>query len=262
MKRQIVLLALTAAIVLFFSCKKTEGATSPKTINTIDTINYEETKSVTTESGVKKQGYALRVNTGLYAIDGEDKGDSSTKTKWIAGLSLGESVMTGKTRRMTYNNREYDFIEVRRDDKNEGFSLAAQIAVGGVLAVVIEEKANLFKSPKTVDVTNTIVSRKTVLVYLPETETGGFVEVKGVDGESNNAIPEGRYMRLNALSRNDSNIQSSILMQTAQTLTNANQTIAREALLKSAIQDYPDSVFFNEIYNIANPSTDENHGED
>jgi len=256
MNRQIVLLALIAAIVLFFSCKKTEGSTSSQPRNT------EETKSVMAESSVNKQGYALRVNTGLYAIDGEDKGDESTKTKWIASLSLGESVITGKTRRMTYNNREYDFIEVRRDDKNQGFSITSQIAAGGVLAVVVDEKANLFKSPKTVDVTNTIVSRKTVLVYLPETETGGFVEVKGVDAESNNAIPEGRYMRLNTLSRNDSNIQSSILLQTAQTLTNVNQTIAREALLRSAIEDYPDSVFFDEIYSIAYPSAVANNEED
>ena len=256
MKRQIVLLALTAAIVLFFSCKKTEGATVSQTIDT------EETKSVATESSAKKTGYALRVNTGMYAIDGEDKGDSSTKTKWIASISLGENVMTGKTRRMTYNNREYDFIEVRRDDKNEGFALASQIAVGGVIAVVIDEKANLFKSPKTVDVTNTIVARKTVLVYFYETESGGFVEVKGVDCESNNAIPEGRYMRLNALSRNDSNIQSSILLQTAQAMTNANQTVAREALLRSALEDYPDSVFNEEIREIVYPNTELPRDED
>jgi hypothetical protein len=253
MKKQIVLLALTAAIVLFFSCKKTEGSTASQP------RDIEETKTATAttkaETGAKKQGYALRVNAGLYAIDGEDKGDSSTKTKWIASLSLGESVTTGKTRRMTYNNREYDFIEVHRDAKTEGFSLVSQIAVGGVLAVVTDEKANLYKSPKTVDVTNTIVAKKTVLVYFYETESGGFVEVKGVDCESNNAIPEGRYMRLNALSRNDSNIQSSILLQTAQTMTNANQAVAREALLRSAIEDYPNSVFYDEIFSIAYPDT-------
>jgi len=249
MKKQIVLLALTVAIVLFFSCKKTEASTTPQT------GAIEETKPIT-ETSAKKQGYALRVNTGMYAIDGEDKGDSSTKTKWIASLSLGENLMTGKTRRMTFNNKEYDFIEVRRDDKNEGFSIVSQIAVGGVLAVVVDEKANLFKSPKTVDVTNTIVARKTVLVYFPDTETSGFVEVKGVDCESSNAIPDGRYMRLNALSRNDSNIQSSILLQTAQTMTNANQTVAREALLRSALEDYPNSVFYDEINSIANPDVE------
>jgi hypothetical protein len=253
MKKQIVLLALTAAIVLFFSCKKTEGSTASQPRNIEETGTAIATAN--TETSAKKQGYALRVNTGMYAIDGEDKGDSSTKTKWIASISLGESVMTGKTRRMTYNNREYDFIEVRRDDKNEGFALASQIAVDGNLAVVIDEKANLFKSPKTVDVTNTIVAKKTVLVYYLSTESGGFVEVKGVDCESNNLIPEGRYMRLNALSTVNYNIQSSILLQTAQTMTNANQTIAKEALLRSAIEDYPNSVFYEEIYNIAYPDS-------
>jgi len=254
MKKQIVLLALIAIIALFFSCKKTERAAASQTGDII--IEETQLGTVITETGVKKPGYALRVNTGMYAIDGEDKGDSSTKTKWIASLTLGENVTTGKTRRMTYNNREYDFIEVHRDAKTEGFSLVNQIAVGGVLAVVIDEKANLFKSPKTVDVTNTIVARKTVLVYFYETESGGFVEVKGVDCETNNAIPEGRYMRLTALSRNDSNIQSSILLQTAQTMTNANQTVAREALLRSAIEDYPNSVFFDEIRAIVYPNTE------
>jgi hypothetical protein len=94
-----------------------------------------------------------------------------------------------------------------------------------------------------------------VLVYFSETESGGFVEVKGVDCETGNAIPDGRYMRLNTLSRNDSNIQSSILLQTAQTMTNANQTVAREALLRSALEDYPNSVFYDEIFSIAYPDT-------
>jgi len=245
MKNQIVLFALTVAVLLSISCKKNEGATVSKTGN-------EESKAVL-ETNITKYGYALRVNTGMYAIDGEDNGDASTKTKWIASINLGENVTIGKTRRMTYSNREYDFIEIERDNKSKGFALANQVSNGGVLAVVTDEKATLFKSPKTVDVTNTIVSRKTVLVILPETETGGFVEVKGIDGENSNLIPEGRYMRLNSLSRQNADIESSILFQTALTMTNDNQQIAREALLKSAISDYPNSVFYDEIYDIVYP---------
>jgi hypothetical protein len=248
MKKQIILLALTAAATLFFSCKKTEGAVVSQARGS------EESKPVAVESNITKQGYALRVNTGLYVIDGEDNGGASTKTKWAAGMILGESVITGKIRRMTFNNKEYDFIEVRRDDKKEGYALDYQIAVGGRLAVVVEEKANLFSAPKTVNVTNTIISRKTVLVYIPESESGGFVEIKGIDNENSYWIPESRYMRLSSLSRNESDIQASILLQTAQTMTGANQTIAKEALLKSALQDYPNSVFYNEIRAIVNPN--------
>jgi hypothetical protein len=240
MKKQIILLALTAAATLFFSCKKTEAATPQN-------MGIEESNPVVAESNVLKSGYALRINTGLYAIDGEDNGEASTKTKWIAGLILGESVKTGKTRRMTFSNREYDFIEVRRDNKSEGYALNYQIAVGGRLAAVIDEKANLFSAPKTVNVTNTIISRKTILVYFPETENGGFVEVNGIDSENSYLIPENRYMRLSSLSSFESDVQSSILLQTALSMTNANQTIAREALLESALQDYPNSVFYSEI---------------
>jgi hypothetical protein len=192
-------------------------------------------------------------------IDGEDNGEATTKTKWEAGIVLGESVITGKIRRMTFSNREYDFIEVRCDNKREGFALTNQIAVGGRLAVVIEENANLFSAPKTVNVTNRTVSRKTVLAYFPETESGGFVEVKGIDGESKNTVAEGQYMRFSSLSRSESDIQSSVLLQTAQAITSANQAVAKEALLKSAIQDYPDSVFYSEIRAILYP--DEGKGD-
>jgi hypothetical protein len=169
-------------------------------------------------------------------------------------MILGESVITGKTRRMTFSNREYDFIEVRRDNKNEGYALNSQIAIGGRFAVVVEDKANLFSAPKTVNVTNTVMSRKTVLVYFPETESGGFVEVRGIDCVNNATIPEGRYMRLSSLSRSESDIQSSILLQTAQAMTRDSETVAKEALLKSALQDYSDSVFYHEIRAIAIPN--------
>jgi hypothetical protein len=245
MKKQIILLALTTAIMLFFSCNKTGGTASAKN---------EESKPAAAESGKGKQGFVLRVNSGLYKIDGEDNGEATTKTRWDSSMILGESVITGKTRRMTFSNREYDFIEVRRENKNEGYAINSQIAIGGRFAVVVEEKANLFSAPKTVNVTNTIISRKTVLVYFPETESGGFVEVKGIDCVSNAVIPDGRYMRLSSLSRTETDIQSSILLQTAQAMTKDYEAVAKEALLKSALQDYSDSVFYPEIRAAAIPN--------
>ncbi|MDR2943273.1 MAG: hypothetical protein LBV17_11850 [Treponema sp.] len=244
MKKQIILPVFIIAAALFFSCNKTGGSSSAKTEGVI--------KSAQEESAIT--GYALKTNTGVYTIEGEDNGSATTKTKWDSSLVLGESVKTGKTRPLTFKNKEYNFIEVLRDNKKEGFALVSQIAVGGRLAVVTDEKANLFTAPKTVNVTNSIISRKTVLVYFPESESGGFVEVKGIDSKSSELIPGGRYMRLSSLSRNDSDIQASILLQTAQTMTDKSQVIAKEALLKSALQDYPDSVFYHEIKEIVSPS--------
>jgi hypothetical protein len=250
MKKQINFLVFIAVAALLFSCNKTGEKASPHTGIT------EESNHVAVEQGMTKPGFALRINTGLYVIDGEDGGDEKTKTKWTASLSLGENVLTGKKRKMTFNNRVYDFIEVRRDTKSEGYCLDYQIAVGGRLAVVVDEKANLYTTPKIVDATNTIIPRKTVVVIYPETESGGFIEVQGIDG--NYVIPDNRYMRSSTLSRYDPDIQVSILLQTALSMTNANQTVAREALLNSAVEVYPDSAFHMEVMDIMNPGVKNN----
>jgi hypothetical protein len=242
MKKHIIILAFITAVMLFISCNKTAGSGASHT------INIEQPSHAAVESNITKPGFALRVNTGFYILDGEDNGDASTKTKWSAYLSLGENVITGQTRRMTFNNTVYDFIEVRRDTNSEGYALKNQIAVGGRLGVVVEEKAVLYDSPKLVSATNATISRRTVLVYYPETEKDGFVEVQGIEGEGSNfLIPKDRYMYRLSLSESNSDIQASILLQTAKTMTNANQTVARDALLKSALNNFSDSTFAYEI---------------
>jgi hypothetical protein len=252
MKKQIILLALTAAFVLFFSCNKNKENQDNQWSNPAAFEEYRAPAAGTVESNAGKQGYALRVNTGFYIINGEDKGDSTTTTKWDSGLTLGDSVTLGNPRKLTYDKKEWDFVEVRLNNKKQGFAIANQISVGGRLAVVIEEKANLFSEPTVAKATNTVVARKTVLVYFPETESGGFVEIKGVDYETKYLISG--YMRLASFSRNDSDIQASILLQTAEVMTSDKQTIAKTAILKAAVEDYPDSVFNSEIRKILNPS--------
>jgi hypothetical protein len=61
-------------------------------------------------------------------------------------------------------------------------------------------------------------------------------------------------MRLASFSRNDSDIQASILLQTAEAMTNDKQTVAKTAILKAAVEDYPDSIFNSEIRKILNPN--------
>jgi hypothetical protein len=203
---------------------------------------------MTAEPSISEPGFALRVNTGFYVLDGDDNGGDTTKTKWKDSLSLGENLLTGRTRRMTFNNTVYDFIEVRRDTRTEGFALRNQIAVGGRLAVVIEDKAVLYNAPRLVNPTNATISRRTVLVLYPETSKDGFVEVQGIEGEGSNfVIPKDRYMYRSSLSESNSDIQASILLQTAKTMTSANQSVARDALLKSALNNFSDSTFAYEI---------------
>jgi hypothetical protein len=258
MKKRILLLALIAAVALLFSCNKKEKQDNQWDGNP---AGYEEyrppapTTSVAVESNVGKKGFALRVDTPFYLVP-EDKGDTPT-AKWESNLTLGEAVTLGKVRKLInpYDKKEYEFIEVRLANKKQGYAFATNISAGGKLAVVRENEANLFSEPTITKATNTVVAKKTVLAYYPDTETDdGFVEIKGYDYKTKRLITG--FMRLASFSSKENDIPASILLQTAEAMTRDNQTIAKTAILKAAEQDYPDSMFYDEIKNLLNnPST-------
>jgi len=248
MKKRFLLLALIAAVALLFSCnKKNEGANNNRG------GDYEAPPRASTgESSGGKHGYALKLNTGIYVLKGDDTGDEAATVAWSSSLTLGDTLtIVGKPRKMTFvnsNNKKegvYNFIEVRLEDKSKGFALANQVAEAGDLAVITEENTILFKSASMSKATNTVIARKTVVVYYPETAKSGFVEAKGIDCENGNPIPDKYFLRLASLSMKDADIQSSILLQIAKPM--AADKVAREVLLKSALQDYPNSVFSSEI---------------
>jgi hypothetical protein len=233
--------------LMFFSCQKKEEEKAASS-----TISDE----TSTAANALNSGFVLRVNTSLYTLE-NDTGSESDKTKWAASMNLGESLSVGETRRVTFagDGKIYDFVEVRRDTGSEGLAFASQIAGGGRLAVVVDEKASLYKSPKAIDVTGLILPRKTLLVLFPETERDGFVEIKAYDPEAQ-AYRQNSFIRAASISRKDSDIQSSILLQTAQSLKNeGTEKIRRDALLDSALLDYSDSVFNADIQALVNPNT-------
>lgn len=250
MKKKVLLMALIIGVLFVFACKK-DG----KTQTTTDGAFSEPVMVVS--NTLVNPGYALRVNTGFYVLDGEDDGEETTLTKWSASIALGERLMTGNVRNMTYKEtgRVNEFIEVRRENGSEGYVLTLQAAVGGRLAVVVDDRAFMYRTASLVDVTGTILSRKTVVVYYPESHKDGFVEVKGYDPVRQAYIASNiSQIRFNTLSIITADIQSSILLQTAQSLA-ASQAASKGALLESALLEYPDSVFNAEIFEIANPNT-------
>jgi len=173
MKKTTIIPVLALIALLIFSCHKNDG-TKPSTEGGKAAVKNAE-----------KYGYVLRVNAAFYTI--ENNTDSETdKTKWAASMALGEKVIVGKTRKATFagDGKVYDFIEVRRDTGGEGLAFASQIADGGNLAVVTDEKAILYKSAKAVDAISTILPRKTVVVSFPHTQSGGFIEIKAYDFEA------------------------------------------------------------------------------
>jgi hypothetical protein len=248
MKKTTIFTLLALISLLAFSCNKKDG-TKPTTEDGPPPAAAEMRIA-------EKYGYVLRVNASFYTLE-SNTGDKTDKTKWAASMALGERIIVGKPRQATFSGdgKVYDFIEVRRDTGSEGLAFASHIADGGSLAVVTDEKAILYKSAKAIDVTSIILPRKTVAVCFPHTETGGFIEIKAYDPTAQ--VTRQNFIRVTHLSRNDGDIQSTILLQTALTLKNEGaEKIRRDTLLESALLDYPNSVFSADIQALVYPNTE------
>jgi len=236
MKQITIIPALAFIALLVISCPKKDKAKP-----------LPESDEPVVVKSVETYGYVLRVNAAFYTIE-NDTGSETDKTKWAASMALGEKVVVGETRRATFagDGKVYNFIEIRRDTGGNGLAFTSQIADSGSLAVVTDEKAILYKSPKTIDATSIILPRKTVGVCFPDTQSGGFVEIKAYDPEAQ--VTRQSFIRTSAISRDEGDIQSSILLQTALPLKNEGaEKVRRDALLESAMLDYPASAFREDI---------------
>ena len=249
MKKICIIPALAIISLLGFSCnKKDEAPSAPAAIISAENVETVE------NSETWKTGHVLRIGSAVYTLE-SDTGSETDRTKWDAVMALGEKIQVGENRRLTFSGdgTVYDFVKVRRDDGKEVFAWASQVAAGGELAVVVDDRGNLFKSPRAVDVTGIILPRKTVGVRFPDTVRDGFVEVRAYDPAAQ--AYRQNFMRVSSLSRKESDIQSSILLQTAEPLGNTGaEKIRKDALLETALLDYPDSAFSADISALVNPN--------
>ena len=247
MKRILMVSAMVLITVLFFSCQRTAETAVSQSVE-------DETVESAEPARTENEGLALRVNASFYTL-ANDTGSESDRTTWAAAMALGERVSILERRRLTFggDGAIYDFLRIRRDNGAEGFAFATHIAEAGVLAVLVDERANLFTSPRYIEVTGFTLPRRTVLVLFPETERDGFVEMIGFDTAAR--VNRRNFIRTSSISRRDSDIQSSILMQTAESLGNEGAArVRKEALMEAALLDYPDSVFHHEILALVNPN--------
>jgi hypothetical protein len=243
---QKILASITAIIaLLFFSCEKKDASPAAGAV-----VESDAAEAVVAYAG--NPGFVLRPNASLMVLEA-DTGSEADTVKWAVTMNLGDKIMIGETRRATWNRDVFDFFEIRTDSGREGLAFARQVAVGGDLAVVVDEKANLYRTPKTTDVTGDIISRKTIVVYFPETESGGYVEIKAFDPVVE--FYRQSFVRISSLSRKEADVQSSIYLQIAQPLKDeGTDKNIKEALLGAALNDFPDSVFYAEIYALAYPN--------
>jgi hypothetical protein len=185
----------------------------------------------------------------LYTID-KDTGAEADVTKAVEALPLGEKLqmITAEPRRATnpYDGRVYDYYHVRRETGKTGLIFATQLTLGSRLAVVADDRANLYRSPKNVDASDYVLPRKIVLGVFPETEKDGFIRIEAYDPVSERYRRD-LYIKTSAISYSEEDVQSSILLQTAEALDPEKEKNRRPALLDSALYDYPQSIFAGDI---------------
>jgi hypothetical protein len=242
MPKYVLVFLVTGAILLPAGCSK-EEAVRPAAV-TVEAV-VEEPKA----PAAAGFAYPLRVGMWLYTID-NDTGAQADLIKAAEPIPLGErlQLVSAEPRKATnpYDSRVYDFYRVRRDTGREGVIFATQLSLGSSLAVVADEKANIYRSPRNADATDYILSRKIVLGVLPETERDGFIQIEAYD-PVNQTYRRGLFVKTAALSYRDADVQSSILLQTAEALDPEKEKNRRDALLDSALYDYPNSIFADDI---------------
>ncbi|MDR1305947.1 MAG: hypothetical protein LBK74_00035, partial [Treponema sp.] len=162
MSKFVLFFSIMAAFLLPAGCSKGEPA------KTADAA--ADGPSVEAELPADRFVYPLRVGMWLYTI-ADETGAETDVTRAEESIPLGEKLqlVTGDPRKATnlYDNRVYDYFHVRRETGKEGLMFANQLTTGSVLAVVSDEKANLYHSPKNVDATDYILPRKVVVGIFP-----------------------------------------------------------------------------------------------
>jgi hypothetical protein len=242
MKNRLVFLYAGLAAAVLFSCSKSDSPAAPQNIPQTVSPAPPETVEI-----VLPQGIALRVNASFCVAEKNDTG-AITGIRWNDTLVLGEKVsILGDSVKYIYagDKAEYDFTPVRRDDGKEGFLFSSQISPAGDLAVVVDERAVLYKGPRNIDALNNVLPPKTVVVTFPGTERDGFVQFQAYDAQRQRYYRD-NFIKVQSLSFDNADVQSVVLLHTAGML-GANETIRREALLEAAYKDYPESVFAAEI---------------
>jgi len=248
MKIKVAYILLIIGIIALFSCQKGESA------QTAPSAGISSGAVVVPSAN---HGFATVIDAGFYVLRNDDTGDETTTVRWKDRMNLGERFTTGdEARRLTFvdnANRStvYNFIQAVRSNGDSGFALVSQTAVGGTMAVVVDDSAHIFSSAQNIGATGNKLTRGSVLVSYPEAETGGFVRVKGRDFGRNVAIND-QYVQSFTLSTRESNLESATLLLTANSLPEAREA-QKLALLDVAITNYPDSVFFTEIHALRYP---------
>lgn len=159
-------------------------------------------------------------------------------------IPIGEKLaLLGQAAKIVQSGRERELVLVRRASANEGWVRADSVVSRSILAVVTTDDAVIYTVPHNTAATTASIPRMTVLAIHAETGGMTFLRVTAFDPEAKIFL-KGVYVRNEGVSSKPADVQAAILLQLAAASKNPKQ---QQAFLKTAIKDYPDSIFMPEL---------------
>lgn len=138
------------------------------------------------------------------------------------------------------------YKEIRTEEFGDVYTYAAYVMPNGVMGVVIKDDAVLYSEPKIDKPTSYIVPRQTILVVSPQADNG-FYEVVGWDFTVSGGKRVGPgYLETKNVSTKEADWFTAVLLYKASINENS---VTKSALLRSAKDNYPVSVFKDEVLN-------------
>ncbi len=177
-------------------------------------------------------GYALRSELALWdLVDGE--------ARFKESLVLGEKLkLLGETGEALYNGVKKPYSRVQRKSGTEGW-VRSDFVSSGAPAVVLAEKTFLYSQPDNARATGDSLAQLAFGVVQEDFQDAIFARVNLFDPQQEVLRP-GIYLKREDLTDRPEDVQTAILL----VLVSAAKSDARkEALLESALNDYPGSRF-------------------
>ncbi len=207
---------------------------------TVNCGNKTPASKMDTVQGVvsdAKSGFCIMNNLPLYDL-------TAGVLKWKANCLLGEKLsLAGPSAKAVQGGKERDFVQVSRDSGATGWVRAEYLVPNSILAVITAEDAMIYSQPKNTAVTEQFIPKMTVIAIHKSSAAQAFIKASFVDPAGQTLQPE-VFLRNDGISTRPDDTQTVILLQLAAQSKNLKQ---KEALLKSALKDYPASAFVTQV---------------
>lgn len=236
------------SISLLFGCDK--NSEKMKISESSQEVSDSVTEKEQAPEPEKIDGYVILDGLSIASI--EEGPDGNTASYQGKQLTIGEKVtVIGESITAVYreNEREYSQIVYITGEEQDGYVRTPYVIPNSTFAVIANEEAIIYKSPKITNPTNTILPRMSFVAIHNDFNDNKFVKVTYTDQESS-IIYENKYLKISDVSDIEDDVVSAVLFY----LASKQDGKAKTELLKNA-QQFAGSLFLPDIEDALNELT-------